>query len=1024
MGGPHQNEDPAGTGIPLLSEVLRICRSLSGERTAPDLRSALEQASLEVSGAGRARVLLCGESVPPPAEPPLPGISRSVPISCGDRPVGTLELEGLRQEPSADALLALGLLCCQAGIALSAARALEEQEAERTGRLRAEEALRSALLEAQADADLFDKSPVGLHSLDGEGRFVRINATELAWLGLTRDQVVGRLRMPDVCTPESQATFAAKYHRFKSEGAVHDIEIDLVRADGTTLPVQVTATAVYDSDGKFAFTRSILVDQTERRRGEAALREQKKLVERIAEATPDLVYVFDLALGRNVYANRQVEIVLGYGPEQVGSMGTELFATLLHPDDLALLDERLRRFETARDEEIVETEYRMKDARESWRWLHSRDVVFARDAAGRPTQVLGVAKDVTARKAVQERLAASERFYRTLVETIPGGVLIFDDEDRVTWSSPAALALFRLAPEASLGGLSLQGLVDGEFVSFVRERRRRLHAEGRIAEPAEVRFLRTDGSSFWGLVSSAPLVEKDGRVSGAVTVILDTTERHRAEEELGHRESFIEKVLRATPDAMYVFDLAERRVVFANRDLASLAGYSREESEALQGALLPTILHPEDLALYGQRVARYQTASDEDVLETFFRVKHKDGEWRCLHGRGVVFERSEDGRAARVLAVVKDVTAQKLAEDSLRESEAFHRTLTDTVPVGLVVTDRDGVVTWSSPAFRELAGAASEEEVAGSPLSAWLDAGAGKPAVENRRAPREADAAPSPREVRLRTRDGRTLWADLVSAPLFRSDGGYSGAIVAVQDSTARRLASESAKKASERLKYLSRRIVEVQEEERRHLARELHDEIGQSLAAIYFRMQALLKSTEPCPRDLIEDSAEIADRTMRTVRDLSLDLHPSLLDEAGLAETLRWYVDRQVRGPGLDVELVVCPTLASLPGDLRSACFRIAQSALSNVVRHAKATTVRVQVDARDGTLALVIRDDGVGFDPAMTLPRATSGWSLGILGMQERAELLGGTIAFESSPGKGTTVRTTFPLPANGSAGEDGAS
>lgn len=873
-----------------------------------------------------------------------------------------------------------------------------------------------AHFESQADAELFDMAPVGLHSLDGEGRFLRINATELTWLGYAREEVVGRLRMSDICTPASRDSFQKEFPRFKAEGAIRDFEMELIRKDGSLLPVLVSATAVYDSDGRFVFTRSILLDQTERRRSEAVLRERDRFIRRIAEATPDFVYVFDLSQGRNVYANRHLKQVLGYAPDDLDSMGPELFATLLHPDDLALLGERIRRFETVHDEEIVETEFRMKDAGGGWRWLHSRDVVFARDSGGLPTQVLGVAKDITVQKTAQAKLAASAAFYRTLVETIPGGVLIFDGEDRITWASPTAQSLYRATPETGLEGARLLDLIAPESAPMAAVRRRRLLTEGTTTGPAEIQLLRRDGTSFWGLVSSAPLFETDGRVSGAVTVVLDVSERRRAEEELDHRKLFIEKVFRATPDAMYVFDLAERQIVFANRDLAHLAGYSQEESEALREGLLPTLLHPEDLALYGQRVARYETASDEDVLETLFRVKHKDGSWRCLHGRGVVFERSENGRPARILTVVKDVTAQKQAEDALRESEGFHRALTDTIPVGIAVTNRADEITWSSPVFRALVKASSEEHVTGTRLSAWMADGSEGLVVEGRRAPRVSPHPARPREVPLRTRDGSLLWADLVSAPLFRSDGGFSGAIVAVQDVTDRRRASETLKKAADRLQYLSRRVVEVQEEERHHLARELHDEIGQSLAAIYYRMQALLKSPGPCPRDLIEDSAEIADRTMRTVRDLSLDLHPSLLDEAGLADTLRWYIDRQVRGPGLEVELVVCPNLVALPGLLRNAFFRIAQSALTNVVRHAKATTVRVKIGARDEMLELVIQDDGVGFDLATTLPRVSSGTSLGILGMQERAELLGGSIAFESAPGAGTTVRARFPLPQTG--------
>lgn len=618
-------------------------------------------------------------------------------------------------------------------------------------------------------------------------------------------------------------------------------------------------------------------------------------------------------------------------------------------------------------------------------------------------------------------IAGSEGFYRVLAETLPGGIVIFDYGDRITWASRKAHELFLCGTGTGLEGCCVPDLVAPESRAFVAERRRLLHEEGRPTEPGEVLLLRGDGSTFWGLVSSAPLFEAGGRVQGGVAVVLDVTQRRQAEEALRHREWFLDRMFRANPDAMYVFDLDDQRIVFANRDLGALAGYSREETEALGSDLLPAILHPDDLALYDRRSSRYDERPHEEVHETLFRVRHKDGTWRWLLGRGIVFDETADGRATQVLAVVKDVTAQKETEDSLRDSETFHRTLADTVPVGIAMTDGEERITWSSPAFRELVGVGGEVDVAGSLVTDWIVTGFEGLTVEHRRAPRTPSCLTRPREVRLRRRDGSVLWADLVSAPLFRPGGDFSGAILAVQDTSELRSVNGTLKKAAERLQLLSRRIVEVQEEERRHLARELHDEIGQSLAAILFRMEALLRSPDMVHGEVLAETAEIADRTMRSVRDLSLDLHPSLLDEAGLADTLRWYIDRQVRGPGLAVELEACPSLASLPADLRIACFRIAQSALTNVVRHAKARTVRVEVRTRDGVLELVVHDDGAGFDVAATLPHVSSGTSLGLLAMRERAELLDGAITFESGAGRGTTVTARFPLrePAN----EEGA-
>jgi signal transduction histidine kinase len=215
-----------------------------------------------------------------------------------------------------------------------------------------------------------------------------------------------------------------------------------------------------------------------------------------------------------------------------------------------------------------------------------------------------------------------------------------------------------------------------------------------------------------------------------------------------------------------------------------------------------------------------------------------------------------------------------------------------------------------------------------------------------------------------------------------------------------------------ETLGRLSRRLVDVQESERRHLARELHDEIGQSLTAVLYRLAAARSS--PSPRnDVLDEAMEITKGTMRSVRNISMDLRPTLLDEAGLAETLRWYIDRQVRSDSLDVGLSVSPELGDLPLDVRTACFRIVQEALTNVMRHAEARHVQVRLGSSGSRIEIGVSDDGRGFDVAEAYQLARTGGSLGILGMKERAEHLGGKVDFESRPGAGTTMTASVPIP-----------
>jgi signal transduction histidine kinase len=243
------------------------------------------------------------------------------------------------------------------------------------------------------------------------------------------------------------------------------------------------------------------------------------------------------------------------------------------------------------------------------------------------------------------------------------------------------------------------------------------------------------------------------------------------------------------------------------------------------------------------------------------------------------------------------------------------------------------------------------------------------------------------------------------SGELDRLAGAFDDMAEALEQREAER------KRTEEALQILSRRLLEAQENERRHLARELHDEIGQALTAVKINLQAAQRTPDALVAYL-EDSISIVDRTLQQVRNLSLDLRPALLDDLGLVVALRWYVDRQAQRVGFTAQFAADPSETRPRPDIETACFRVAQEALTNVVRHAQAQHVRVELRQRDAELHLLIRDDGKGFDVRAAQERAAQGASTGLLGMQERVWLVGGQIDIKSAPAWGTEIRVRFPL------------
>lgn len=227
----------------------------------------------------------------------------------------------------------------------------------------------------------------------------------------------------------------------------------------------------------------------------------------------------------------------------------------------------------------------------------------------------------------------------------------------------------------------------------------------------------------------------------------------------------------------------------------------------------------------------------------------------------------------------------------------------------------------------------------------------------------------------------------------------------------------EQVRSAHERLHRLSRQLLEVQETERRYVALELHDQIGQNLTAIKLNLQAAQRTTQASPlMSILEQGLATVERALQRVRNLSLDLRPSMLDDLGLVATLRWYVDRLARQTDLTIAFTA-EGLETRPAPfLETTCFRVAQEALTNVIRHAQARQVQIELWQQEGGLNLLIRDDGRGFDAAAALKEGMRGNSIGLLGMQERINLAGGRLEIESAHGYGTEIRACFPLTNTG--------
>jgi len=284
--------------------------------------------------------------------------------------------------------------------------------------------------------------------------------------------------------------------------------------------------------------------------------------------------------------------------------------------------------------------------------------------------------------------------------------------------------------------------------------------------------------------------------------------------------------------------------------------------------------------------------------------------------------------------------------------------------------------------------------------------------------------------VRL-TKDGRCIDVSVTLSPLKDSVGQFVGVSKVIRDISDRKKGEVLLRQAHEALemrvqertaelsaanhslRILSSRLMQVQEEERSRLARDLHDEVGQLLTALKIDLQDIRHGeVEKARFGSLTDSLELVDCLLTQVRSLALDLRPSLLDDLGLVSALRWYANRQAARNGWSLSLLVEGMAGRVPVPIEVTCFRVAQEALTNVAKYARAKTIELALRRQDEEVTLIIQDDGVGFDVPSARRRAQGGESVGLLGMEERVRLAGGSLVISSTPGEGTRLELCFRL------------
>jgi PAS domain S-box-containing protein len=474
------------------------------------------------------------------------------------------------------------------------------------------------------------------------------------------------------------------------------------------------------------------------------------------------------------------------------------------------------------------------------------------------------------------------------------------------------------------------------------------------------------------------------------------------------------------PYPMWVFDRSTERFLAVNEAATCKYGFSRKEFLEMS---IMDIRPPDQAPILRKHLTQRMAKSPTPPAYSLGIWKH----WTKKHILMDVSIYSSlitfRGKRA-ILVLAHDVTEQLRAEQALsesqarlRESEACFRSVFDFAPIGMGLLDLKGNIVQVNRAMCEMMGYTEAEYLKLSMNDVTHPEDVDRSA-ELMRGTMRGEMKYFEQEKRYIHKSGRVIWALLRGTVIRDANDQPKYGLGLVQDITLRKHAEmerESMIKELEgsrnSLQRLSRRLVEVQEAERRRIALELHDQIGQELTALKLNLE---RCRESCAKEeqgtpLAESHARVS-RLLSMVRDLSLDLRPTMLDDLGLLHALLWYLDRFKTGTGIAVQFKHRGIgHRRFSPETETAAFRIVQEALTNVARHSQSKEVRIWLWASKERLALSIEDQGVGFDAEAV---ARAGASTGLSGMRERAALLGGNLSFDSAPGRGTSLTATLPL------------
>ena len=723
---------------------------------------------------------------------------------------------------------------------------------------------------------------------------------------------------------------------------------------------------------------------------EAALRESEKYYRTLIDTSPDIVVVLDLE-ARLLTVNQQFLKAGGYSSGDV--IGASVYNFVAGIDGELLK----RRTETFIQRRVVSGSEYFFRRKEGGPIPLDVSAGFLLDDAGKPFGIIAIGRDIRERKRAEEALRDSEEKFRSIAEQTSDLIAVTDAAGVITYASPSARTVFQYAPEEMCGRNFIEFL-DPQSAPKALAAFRSDQQPGVRSIGLELAMKRKDGTVFAGELNGSSFHYGDQH--GSLVVIRDISPRRQAEDEL----RFLSSITENTTDAIMVTG-TDFRITYINKVGEQFFGYTLAELKDQTPSLFNADPQAESIQ---QQIYETVTRGDTYLGESLNR--RKDGstfycEYKVMPLRG------SDGRIRSYFSVQRDISERKHSEEVLRQSEETFRRTFAAIPSPAYIWARqeDGRLTLdrfnlaaeaiTHGRIREFQGIDVDRLYADRPDFARKI----RLAMEHGQALNE--------EVKYRyqsTGEERWLVVDYVPTAPGR-------VMVITRDVSERKEAEAKLLAYQEQLRALTSELTLIEERERRRIASDLHDQIGQNLALCKLKVAALEKEPGADPlRSELSAVRRLLECSIQDARSLIFDLSPPILYELGFLAALEWLADRITDQYRVQVEFENQAGDLRLETDRGVILFQVVRELLVNVGKHSRAPRAKVIVAQGEGVLRVQVNDDGQGFDASRAYDPKERAGGFGFFSIRERLNYLGGAIEIRSKPGVGTQIFLTLPLPA----------